>query len=712
MPLQLLRIRAVGSLMGLALLVLVGRLWWLQLAHWYRYSARALDNRTTVVYKSAPRGLIYDRRGEHILAENRDVWTVHIVPGAVPEDDAGLESMVLLLAGILSTEDAPASAAELRAAIKGARTAKTVEPVPLGELGQDLTFDQVASIEEHSYELPGVVVVTSTTRHYPYGRLAAQTVGYARKISREKLRELEGYQHPRDPRDPTAPELGTVDPDPIYRGDAIVGAEGAEALCEMDKTEESVTPILPGRDGRTIYEVDAGGTPQRLISKREPERGADVYLTLDAKVQSVAERALREALVGNPQRMGAAVVMDTRDGEVIALATEPSLDPNDWVGGLSQEQWQQALNAPGLPLLNKAISGTYPPGSIFKVVSSCAGLETTKATRHTTAYCTGRIYVGRKHRKYECWIADQGGHGQVDFAAAVAKSCNIWFYNLVLRWGLDPNDISLYAHRFGLGEVTGLGLNGERPGFLPEPEYSDRAWTQGNSLNYVIGQELTVTPVQMCAAACAVANGGTLPQPTLVRRIRWPGYTHRKQSTLPAAASRPVKLSSKETLALVRDGMRKAVNMDRGTAHSLLPLQNLYQTLEQKSPPIAGASNSRPLLIAAKTGTAQHDPRKENHAWCIAFAPYDVREGEPQYAICVFVAEGGTGAHTSVPIAGRILRALFGLHAPDDKAYALPAPMGPGEVAQQRRARIQDAKRWVAKHVPKQPKGPSGPPAR
>ena len=199
-------------------------------------------------------------------------------------------------------------------------------------------------------------------------------------------------------------------------------------------------------------------------------------------------------------------------------------------------------------------------------------------------------------------------------------------------------------------------MRGERAGYLPEPKFSDRPWTTGNSLHYVIGQELTVTPLQMCAVSATVANNGMLPKPNLVRRIRWPGYMHRKQMVRKRGEFKKVKLESEDTLSVVRQGMRAAVSMEHGTAG----------TFDELIEPEEGAVRQTPLTVAAKTGTAQHNPKKPNHSWCIAFAPYSPATGEPQYAIAVFVAQGGTGSATAVPIAKIIIRALFGAYQPDD----------------------------------------------
>lgn len=669
MPRPSTRIGILGALTVAALAILVARLWWLQLTRWSEHAAKALGNRTAIACTPAPRGWIYDRTGRILLARNREVWSAAVIPGQLPEDEAVMEKEVQFLASVLSTEESPMSLPEVREALMAAGEGSAAEPELLGDLGDDLSFDQVAAIEERRLEFPGLVVVTSTRRHYPYGALAAHAIGYTRPVSPEQLDRVGEYQYPPDAEDPTAAEVAPTTPDRIYAPDSIIGAEGAEEaleLWDLEAAQSAPLPVLPGRRGRAIHEVDAAGIPQRLIAQRDPVPGALVHLTLDAQVQYVAEQALKEAVSRRPDGMGAAVVMDVRNGHVIVLASEPCLDPNDWVGGLTQEQWEDANEAGGLPFLNKALRA-YPPGSIFKVVSTCAALETTNVRPTSTAYCTGKITVGRRYDTYRCWAADRGGHGRVDLYEAIAKSCNIFFYDCVLRFKLKPRDIASYARRFGLGETTGLGLRGEVAGRVPDPDSPDRSWRTGHSLQFVIGQDqLTVTPLQMSVACAAIANRGQLVTPKLVKRIRWPRYMHRKDTVNDLPDTRRFRVKP-ETIEIVRCGMRRAVVGERGTAAGLSGL---------------GVS------AAGKTGSAQLGGDEPTHAWVIAFAPYD----DPQYAICVFVARGGTGGKVAVPIAARILRALFGKHDPDDPQFALPEPMGPKQVAHRRRQRIAAAK--------------------
>ena len=420
-------------------------------------------------------------------------------------------------------------------------------------------------------------------------------------------------------------------------------------------------------------------------------------LTLDAPVQHVAEVALRDSFKGRPGAMGAVVVMDTHNGDVLALASEPCLDPNDWVGGLPQPLWALAQRkSHGLPLLNKVTAGTYPPGSVFKVVSICAALETTDVTQQSTAYCTGKITVGRRREPFKCWTSDRGGHGTVNLLEAIAKSCNIFFYQCVLQHNLDPDAIADYARRFGLSsptdlwrlddpagasqhtEATAAAARGEVGGQVPSAKLltaTGQPWHQGNSLNFVIGQDrLMVTPIQMCVVSAAIANGGQLLKPNLVRRVRWPAYMHRSDTEHLLGRSRPLNVKP-ETLEIVRHGMRLAVVGEHGTAGFLKDL---------------------PISSAGKTGSAQHVPDEPTHAWFIGYAPYDPKPGERQYAICVFVATGGTGGETAVPVADRVYRAVFGLSDPQDPRYALPAALDPAAAAAQKRVRVAAAEKELA----------------
>ncbi len=661
----LVRLRILGFCVLCAFLILAGRLWWLQLSRWSEYAAKALGNRLSVVYEAAPRGLILDRAGRR-LAENRDVWNLSVVPADIPKNKALLEKEIAFIASVLSTPTQAVSTAQVRAALTAAKGSLAAKSLPLANLGQDLSFGQVALIEEHQMDFPGLNVTTTTRRHYPYGIVAAQAVGYARGSKGAPGEQSKDLQFPPDPSDPTL-QVGANSVDAVYCPDSIVGEEGAEALCELDTSVSPAAPILPGRRGRVVYEVDATGTPQRLLAERPPVPGATVALTLDAQWQFVAQKALREAIALKPGGSGAVVVMDVRNGDVLVLASEPCLDPNDWVGGMSGPLWEQARLSPGLPLINKAIAGRYPPGSVFKAVSVCAAYETAHVTESSTSFCSGRITVGRRHETFKCWMAGRGGHGSVDLLHAIAWSCNIFFYDCVLSRGLQAEQIARYSRDFGLGEPTGIGLPGEASGNVPSPEFSvndtGHPWQTGNSLNFVIGQDrLTVTPLQMCAVAAAVANGGDLYKPNLIRQIRWPAYLHRPDTINTVGKGRRLRVRP-QTLAMVRRGMRLAVTDNHGTAHYLRTFA---------------------FTSAGKTGSAQHTGGEKTHAWYIGFAPAEA----PRYAIAVFLAEGGTGGENAVPVGARVLSAIFGQYITGNPLFTLPPPMEPEQVADQRRLRL------------------------
>lgn len=610
------------------LLVLVGRLWMLQLAQWGQFVRQAAGNRTSVTYAPAPRGLIYDRKGI-VLAENRPVWNLSIVPSRFPTREDEAEKVVVRLAGILKVPTP-----ELRPELEAAARQTGRESVPVDDDAcADLKFKRVAQIEEQA--LPGVIITESSVRTYPKGQLAAHVLGYARSITEEQLGASKGLEYPDFQRAGGRPTSADLPRDPLYSPDSIYGQAGLESRYELNRNTAPAMPILCGRKGRTVYEVDAGLKPVRLIEHRLPVVGASLHLCLDAVAQKAAEDGLRAALAGRPNRTGAAVVMNVNDGSIVVMASEPAFDPNDWVGRMSPKLWQRLSQDPRKPLLNKATAGGYPPASTFKLVSMSAALDLAKATPKTRYHCSGQITEGP--RRFKCWKLN--GHGTLDFPEALANSCDVYFYELVRKSGVTVSDLDEYARMFGLGEKTRLDLPEEIAGLVPNAQwkqtsYGERWWT-GDSLNMVIGQGwTTVTPLQMVRVCAAVANGGFLLRPHVVSRIDWPehfGFSGPTVLTRVVDGTLSVQLG---TLRAVRDGMRLAVLNGTG-----------------------GALRDFPVAVAGKTGSAQHLRGRPPHAWFICFAPYQ----NPKYAVAVFVAEGGHGGSTAAPIARRILAALFGI---------------------------------------------------
>ncbi|MBC7286786.1 MAG: penicillin-binding protein 2 [Armatimonadetes bacterium] len=623
------RILVLRVALGLILLVFIGRLWELQLTRWVTFAEEAAANRTKVIRTEPPRGLILDRKGR-LLAENVTRWRVGVDPAAIPLDDKTRETALARLAAIL---DCPVP--RLRAAIHEALAASAGRPAVLEDVCEQLTFEQVAQIEEHHFDLPGILVVEERRRHYPMKSVAAHVLGYARSITAEQYERLRSI--------PVPPPIGAFGPEPsladmLYSRNAITGQAGVEEAYELDNSTNPPLPILAGIPGRTVIEVDARGRAVRVVSSRPPSQGATLWLSIDAAAQAAAEAALDESLRAGHGRSGAVVAVEVNTGQVLVLASRPAFDPNEWVRPLPPERWRVLTNDPRRPLLDKALGGAYPPGSTFKIISAIAAFEALSIPPSRTFVCGGRITVGPKHSPFRCWR--RPGHGPVDFWRGLAESCDVYFYELVRRAGLNAETLAYWARSFGLGAKTGIGLTGEVAGLVPDPDWKrlvvhDR-WRLGDTLNMVIGQGyLTVTPLQMAMATAAVANGGRLYKPQIVSRIDWPDWMERQPTfAQPEVVSRiPV---SPKTLELVRRAMRLAVASPQGTGRALA---------------------SFPIPAAGKTGSAEHIPKQPTHAWFVCFAPYDA----PRYAVAVFVERGGHGGSVAAPIARKVLAALFGI---------------------------------------------------
>lgn len=634
------RLRIMGWLIAATFLLLISRLWMLQLTNWTDYAKEAAANVTRKVLLPAPRGLIFDRNGT-LLAENRPVRNVNILPCDFPVDQADAERIITRLATILDV-----STAEIREQIEEIKRQATLAAVPLKDIGEDVSLAVVAAVESRQLEMPGVTIDQQACRHYPQGSLAAHVLGYARSITEDQYAQVKGLTYPQPPdQTQSAPTVNASDAELIYDRKSIFGQDGVEATYDVYQHASPAVPVLQGRRGYRLYEVDVTDRPLRVLAKRKPVPGASVYLTIDARLQKIAEQALHEAIKGS-RRTGAIVMLDVRSGEVLVLVSKPGFNPNVWVKGLSQQQWNQIRNDPRTPLLNKALAGEYPPGSIFKVVSATAALEAKQLDTARQFHCSGIIHEGRDYQPFRCWKR-KPGHGPMDFYQGIAQSCDVYFYELVRQAQLDSDTIADYARRFGLGTPTGIDLPGEKSGAVRDRDWKSEvvrdSWTTGNTLHMVIGQGfLTVTPLQMAVVTAAIANGGKLLTPRLVRKIIWPRWLGWGTQLYTEPQGRDVGVDPK-SLEEVRRGMRLAVTGAYGTARIMQGLG---------------------IEVAGKTGSAEHRPGKPTHAWFTCFAPYD----EPRYAVVVFVSEGGYGSETAAPVARTLLAAALGI------SEATPAP--------------------------------------
>jgi penicillin-binding protein 2 len=398
----------------------------------------------------------------------------------------------------------------------------------------------------------------------------------------------------------------------------MIGQSGLERLLDQ---------YLRGRDGGERIEVDALGRQMKVMRREEPDPGAQVITTVDRRIQEVAERAMAG-------RAGAVVVMDPRDGDVLAMTSSPAFPLDRFTGNLGRDEWLELLRDPMAPLMNRALASQYAPGSVFKVIVAAAGLQEATLTPMDRAYCNGEFHIGGW--TFKDW--KQGGHGHVDLRSALIHSCNVFFYQAGLKVG--PAAIVRYARAFGLGAPPETDLGGEKPGLVPmvTPPRSRQArgWQAGDTVNISIGQgRLLVTPLQIARMMAAVANGGVLWKPRLVKSVERADGTIAYESSSKMTAQ--VDLSP-AVWAFLRHALSGVVN-EGGT----------------------GAASRIPgILVAGKTGTAQSvaksdSSKGQDHAWFASFAPAD----DPQVVVVVLVERGGKGGQVAAPIARQIYQALF-----------------------------------------------------
>ncbi|HOY44999.1 MAG TPA: penicillin-binding protein 2 [bacterium] len=579
-----------------AFIALAGQLFNLQILQREKYAVQSEKNRSRRLRLEPPRGIIYDRSGTP-LVENRPSYVLSVIPIEVRNNDKSLA----FLAGLMQ---------ETPDEIKR-RLARADNPFLPFKLRRDIDYGVLVQLEEHKLEYPGVTYEIESRRTYPAGLKSPHLFGYIGEISKSELQRRQEED--------------------MLPGD-LVGKKGFEAYYDRE---------LRGQVGYKVVIVDAVGrmaSDQTGSSEQAAKRGRDFYLALDANLQALADSLFAD-------KRGGLVMVDTRDGGVLALCSKPDFDPEIFTGTLTNEDWQRLVNDPAKPLYDRMIQSSYPPGSTLKMVAATAALEERKANQETYFSCGGGVSFG--DRVFSCW--NKGGHGSLNLIDALKVSCNVYFYRLSMRLTVD--EWALYASRYGLGKRTGIDLPAEEKGTLPDRAYLDRAfgkngWTNGMMLNLGIGQgDLLVTPVQMVQYTTIIANKGRYYPLHLVHKI----YDPRTQSFFrQKLAPRTVEGISDATYDIIREGMYRVVNSPGGTGHN---------------------SYLDDVVVAGKTGTAQN-PHGEPHAWYVGFAPFD----HPEVAICVLVENGGGGGATSGPIAGRLLRRYFDLQKKSPALAAAPKP--------------------------------------
>lgn len=573
-------------------LLLVLRAWYLQVLEGARYKDMSENNRIRLVKLPAPRGFIYDREGR-LLVTNTPAFDLTVTLEDIPNREDVLARLEELIS--LDRDDA----------LEKISSWKPYRPHQPLRLRKNITLTEVALVESHRDELPGVGIEIDAQRKYLYNGLSAHLLGYLGEAPREFLE-------------------GGGAPD-IDMGDTM----------GMAGVERSYDTFLRGQSGEKGIEVDAVGHEVNVLHVQHPSPGSDVFLTLDLRVQKAAEEALGS-------EAGAVIAMDPRNGEILALVSHPSFDPNLLSRGVTPEEWEKILQDSHHPLTNRAVQGLYPPGSLFKIVVATSALDTEAITPSHTVHCRGVFPFGR--RLYRDW--KEGGHGDVDLHKALVESCDLYFYDLGNRVGIDT--IAEFAARYGLGQATGIGVLEEKKGQVPSTEWKKRVkgeiWFPGETLSVSIGQSyVTVTPLQMATFISSIANGGFRPQPTVLRGRR----SKREGVFVPSPVPDPAKIHVREeTLAILKEALRGVVAEPAGTG---------------------GRARSPFVSIAGKTGTAQvvsEDPHvkekdrpKElrDHAWFIAYAPAD----DPKIAVVILVEHGGGGGAVAAPVARKIIEEYF-----------------------------------------------------
>ena len=571
--------------------LICARLWYLQVMEGAYFRAQSERNRVKSIRLQPYRGNILDRSGR-LLAGVEPSFNI----GVVMKDAGNMETLLSKLESVLDE-----SSMKVRMKLVAAKGQPAYLPVIIK---RNADWKTVARVEARLYELPGVVVEVAPSRRYPYGKIAPHLLGYLAEVSLDQLKSGR-YPH-------------------AVPGD-LVGKSGVESRFETR---------LAGKSGYKRVEVDAGGRMVKILDVKKPVTGKDLSLTIDLDLQLAAE----EALSG---KSGAVVALDPRNGQVLVMASSPKFDPAIFANRLSPEEWK-ALNDPVLtPLVNKTIQGQYAPGSTFKIVMAAAGLGEHVINEHSTFFCNGAMKLGR--RRFRCW--KRGGHGQTDLYKAIVQSCDVYFYNVGLKLGVDR--ISRYAFGFGLGKKTGIDLTGEKPGRVPTRKWKYKRfrepWQKGETLNYSIGQGfLLVTPLQLSTMISAVANGGTLYRPEYVL-----GQPAEKMGSLPV---------KKQVLRFLKTALEGVVADRHGTARKCR---------------IPG------LTVAGKTGTAQvvrQVKRKQDekmawkfkdHALFVAFAPVK----DPRIAVAVIIEHGGHGGSAAAPVARAVIERWLQLRSPKPSTF-------------------------------------------
>lgn len=576
------------------IIVLILRLWILQIINGPKYRIQSENNRIHLQDILPFRGMIFDRNGE-LLVDNRPSYDLQVIPEDI-QNRKELKNSFQRLIGL--------DPEEFEKKLNGLSRKRPFEPVLLKT---KMSRDELALIETNLFNLPGAMIQVRPQRHYIFGKFASHVIGYLGEISERQLRS--GHY-------------------PVNRPGDFIGKYGVEMKWQN---------ALNGTRGGEQVEVDAAGRKLRVITRKPPVPGFNLHITIQKELQYLAEKSLKG-------KRGAIVAMDPNNGEILALASGPSFDPNLFIGGIARDEWKKIVTGKDYPLQNRAVSGLYPPASVFKIVVALAGLEEGVIDPKEEIFCNGQFIFG--DRTYRCW--KKGGHGNVNLHKALVESCDVYFYNIGLRLGVEK--IAQYARMFGLGKRPGFDLGGDSAGLVPTKKWKLKRWgvpwQAGETVTVAIGQSyLLVTPLQMVQLISAIFNGGYLYQPKIIQRV---GNDDRELYTISPTVTGRIR-AKPENLERIRLALSGVVNEPHGTGYR---------------------AKINGLVVAGKTGTAQvvnldfgKNYEKEediptqfrDHAWFVALAEVD----RPTLALSILIEHGGHGGSAAAPIAKALIQAYF-----------------------------------------------------
>ncbi len=569
-----------GSVQAAAGAALLSRLFYLQFVHGAEFKDLAEGNRAKLQLIIPPRGIITDRFGVELAANHINYRLV------LDADNRGKarETLTQLVPMLNLSEREVKQVAE--------QITKRKKAIPV-LVREHLTWEEVARVQYHLPELPLIAMDEGEWRHYPFADHSSHLIGYVGKVAEDEVKD---------------------DQPLLKQPEMKIGKNGIELLYESR---------LQGKAGARQVEVNAVGSPVRELSRTPPVAGDPLPLTIDNRLQEFAVGRIGE-------ESGAVVVMDVKTGEVLALVSMPAFDPNEFSKGIKYDYYEALKANKKVPLMNKAIAGQYPPGSTFKMLTGLAGLHSGKFKADTHVTCNGVFYLG--NRPFRCWKKE--GHGTLDMPGAIAESCDTYFYTVAREIGIDA--IAAMSEQFGLGQKSGLGLSGERPGIVPSPAWKRSVgrgqWNPGETINSAIGQGDTLTtPLQLAIMTARIANGG---KKILPRLLMDDAEKNEGQIDIDPAH-----------LAVIRDGMFRVTNTPRGTAFGST-IKDEHYAFAGKT----GTSQVRKLLVQ---GQDQKSIPWEfrHHAWFVGYAPVN----DPTLCCAVIIEHGGGGASAAAPVARDVL---------------------------------------------------------